>query len=72
MANKVLTLVFDTVEADLDHIIAAAVNEINSAGHTLKEIRVADDSGEVKVPPNTVAGVTPPPEEVQPSAATFA
>ncbi len=58
MANKVLTIIFDTVEADLDPIIAAAIDEIHKAGHSIKEIRLTDDSGEVKVPTNQVAGVT--------------
>lgn len=62
MANTIITLVIDTQDPDLDAILAAAINEVSAAGHTLKEVRVADDSGEVLVAPNTVAGVVPPPE----------
>ena len=62
MSNKVITFVIDTLDPKLDHILAAAINEINSAGHTLKQVRVTDDSGEVVVPPNTVEGVNPPEE----------
>ena len=62
MANKILTIVFDTTEESLDSIIAAAVNEITALGHNLKQIRLADDSGEAIIPPNTVEGVVPPEE----------
>lgn len=64
MANKIITFVIDTVEHDLDAILAAAINEIEKEGHKLVQLRVADDSGETLVPPNTVAGVTPPSEPV--------
>jgi hypothetical protein len=63
MANTILTIVFDTLEPKLDPVIAAAINELNKAGHTVKEIRLANDTGEVKIAPNMVEGVTPPPEE---------
>ncbi len=69
MANKVLTFVIDTLEPELDSVLAAAINEIHNLGHKIKEIRVADDAGETKVPVNTVAGVTVPqpvPEPVIP------
>lgn len=58
MANKVITFVIDTLEPKLDAILAAAIDEIHLAGHKIREIRIADDSGEVKVAPNTVEGVT--------------
>lgn len=60
MANKILTLVIDTAEADLSPVIAAAVDAVHTAGHIIKEIRLATDSGETKVAMNTVEGVTVP------------
>lgn len=63
MANKIVTFVIDTLEPKLDSAIAAFVNELQDLGHDLKQIRVADDSGEALVPPNTVEGVNPPTEE---------
>lgn len=58
MANKIITLVIDTLEQSLDSVLAAAINEVHTLGHTVKEVRVTDDSGEVKVPLNTIEGVT--------------
>lgn len=68
MANGVITIVFQKAEQVLDSVIAAAVNELNNLGHTVKEVRVMGDTGEVKVPLNTVAGVVVP-EPIAPPAA---
>jgi hypothetical protein len=68
MGNKVVTLILDTVSEELDSVLAAAVNEAHKLGHTVKEVRVMGDSGEQKVPVNTVPGVTeqaPAPMAVQ-------
>lgn len=75
MANKIISFVIDTLEADLDPILAAGINAIEKEGHKLKELRVTSDSGEVKVAPNMVAGVVVHDDETQPSlppGATFA
>jgi hypothetical protein len=60
MASKIISFIVDTVETDLEAVLAAAIDKIHIAGATIKEIRLTDDSGETKVPVNTVAGVTVP------------
>ena len=64
MGNAILTIVFKEAEVVLDSAISAAVNELHNLGHTVKEVRIMNDSGETKVALNTVAGVTvvAPPE----------
>ena len=59
MAGKVVTFVIDTLEPKLDSALAAFINEIQKLGHELKQVRVADDTGETLVAPNTVEGVEP-------------
>ena len=56
--NKILTFVVDTAEADLSDVVNATVKDLQDSGHTVKEVRVADDSGEQKM---TVP--EPPPAE---------
>lgn len=58
--SNVLTVVFDKAEVKLDSVIAAAVNELHSLGHVVKEVRVMGDSGEAKIALNTVEGILPP------------
>lgn len=65
---NVLTVVFDKAEQKIDSVIAAAVNELHALGHVVKEVRVMTDTGEAKVPINTVPGVVPP-DAVAPVAA---
>lgn len=60
MASKVLTFIIDTADQTLDSAMAALINEVHSLGHTVREVRVTDDTGESKVPVNTIAGVNPP------------
>lgn len=55
--SNVLTIVFDKAEQKLDSVIAAAVNELHSMGHIVKEIRVTGDSGEAKIALNQVEGI---------------
>lgn len=62
MAVKVLTIIVDTAEQSLDSALSAAINELHSLGHSVKEVRVTDDTGEAKVPLNTIEGVDLPPE----------
>lgn len=57
--SNVLTVVFDKAEVKLDSVIAAAVNELHSLGHVVKEVRVMGDSGEAKIALNTVEGILP-------------
>src|ERR1700734_2273803 len=63
MGNKVLTIVFDTAEQKFDSVIAAAVNELHSLGHVVKQVRLAGDSGEAKVALNQVEGIVQTAEE---------
>lgn len=58
--NKILTIVFKTAEQDISSAMAAAVNELHKLGHSVKEVRLTDDSGETKVAVNQIAGVTEP------------
>lgn len=58
MANKIITFVIDTLEPELDSVLAAAINELHNLGHKVKEVRVSGDTGEAKVAINTVEGVT--------------
>jgi hypothetical protein len=58
MAN-ILTVVYEMIEPELDSAIAAVVNELHNLGHRVKEVRVANDSGEQKIALNTVKGVNP-------------
>jgi hypothetical protein len=60
MATKVITIIIDTVDQSLETVLAAAINEVHSLGHTVKSVRVADDAGEQVVPTNQIAGVTVP------------
>lgn len=58
MANKIITFVIDTLEPELDSVLAAAINELHNLGHKVKEVRVSGDTGEANVAINTVEGVT--------------
>ena len=49
MANKVLTFVVDTAEGDLGPVIDSTVSNLQTAGHTVSEVRVMDDTGETKM-----------------------
>lgn len=55
--SNVLTIVFDKAEQKIDSVVAAAVNELHSLGHVVKEVRVTGDSGEAKVALNQVEGI---------------
>lgn len=55
--SNVLTIVFDKAEQKIDSVVAAAVNELHSLGHIVKEVRVTGDSGEAKVALNQVEGI---------------
>lgn len=60
MSNKVISFVINAAEEELNHVLAAAINELHKGGNTVHEVRVMSDTGERKIPPNTVPGVTEP------------
>lgn len=49
MSNKILTFVLDTVEPEIGPAIETFTKALEDAGHVVKEIRQATDSGEVKL-----------------------
>lgn len=63
--SNVLTVVYDKAEQKIDSVIAAAVNELQNLGHTVKEVRVMGDSGEAKVALNTIEGIIPAPVKAE-------
>ena len=64
MANKILTVVVNTPDADLSEHINNLVADLQSQGVEVQSIRLADDSGEVLVPvPEPVAAEVAADEE---------
>jgi hypothetical protein len=58
--TQVLTFIVDTAQETINAAMTAAVDVIHKAGDTVREIRIMDDSGEVKVDPVAVATVPAP------------
>lgn len=61
MSDHVLTIVVNAEDPTFDSALAAAVNDLQSNGHTVVQVRQTTDAGEVVIPVNTIEGVEPPP-----------